>query len=83
MVIVRSDAQIDVFTLARNAGTSVDQIERFYAKRLPISPERAKNLQHEPTSSRVIEQYVIGETLGKVGGSDLVWLEPAWKKTDR
>jgi hypothetical protein len=44
MVIVRSDAQVDVFTLARNAGTSVDQIERFYTGRLPITREQARNL---------------------------------------
>jgi hypothetical protein len=31
--------------LAKNAGTSVEQIERFYAKHLPLSREMAKNLQ--------------------------------------
>jgi len=30
---------------AKNAGTSVNQIERFYAKRLPISKELMENLQ--------------------------------------
>ena len=30
---------------AKNAGTSVNQIERFYAKRLPISMELMENLQ--------------------------------------
>ena len=29
----------------KNAGTSVEQIERFYARNLPLSPELAKNLQ--------------------------------------
>jgi len=28
-----------------NAGTSVEQIERFYARHLPLSREMAKNLQ--------------------------------------
>ena len=30
---------------AKNAGTSVEQIERFYARNLPLSKEMAKNLQ--------------------------------------
>ena len=29
----------------QEAGTSVEQIERFYAKHLPLSREMAKNLQ--------------------------------------
>jgi hypothetical protein len=45
MPIIRSDGQVNVFMLARNPGTSVDQIERFYAGRLPISREMARNLQ--------------------------------------
>ena len=34
--------------VARNCGTSVDQIERFYAARLPLSKEMARNLQIDP-----------------------------------
>jgi hypothetical protein len=45
MRIVLSEGKVDIYTLAKNAGTSVDQIERFYTKHLPISPEMAKNLQ--------------------------------------
>jgi hypothetical protein len=30
---------------AKSAGTSVDQIERFYARNLPLSREMAINLQ--------------------------------------
>jgi len=48
MRIIKSDAQVNVLTLARNAGTSVDQIERFYAARLPLSKEMARNLQIDP-----------------------------------
>ena len=36
---------MNIFNLAKNAGTSVNQIERFYARNLPLSPELAKNLQ--------------------------------------
>ena len=45
MTIIRSHGQVNIYNLAKNAGTSVDQIERFYAKHLPLSREMAKNLQ--------------------------------------
>jgi hypothetical protein len=35
----------DIVNLAKNAGTSVEQIERFYARNLPLSAEMARNLQ--------------------------------------
>jgi hypothetical protein len=43
--IVNSHGKVNIFNLAKNAGTSVDQIEQFYAKHLPFSKEMAKNLQ--------------------------------------
>ena len=45
MRIILSHGKVNVFNLAKNAGTSVEQIERFYAKHLPLSSEMAKNLQ--------------------------------------
>ena len=39
------EGKVNIFNLAKNAGTSVEQIERFYAKHLPLSREMAKNLQ--------------------------------------
>jgi hypothetical protein len=45
MRIVNSHGQVNIFTLAKNAGTSVDQIERFYAKHLPMGKELWANLQ--------------------------------------
>jgi hypothetical protein len=45
MRIILSHDKVNIFNLAKNAGTSVEQIERFYAKRLPLSKEMAKNLQ--------------------------------------
>jgi hypothetical protein len=44
MRIILSEGQVNIFNLAKNAGTSVDQIERFYARNLPLSKEMAKNL---------------------------------------
>jgi hypothetical protein len=45
MRIVNSQGKVNIFTLAKNAGTSVEQIERFYARHLPMSPELWHNLQ--------------------------------------
>ena len=40
-----SHGKVDIFNLAKNAGTSVDQIERLYARDLPLPREMAINLQ--------------------------------------
>jgi hypothetical protein len=45
MRIILSKGRVNIFNLAKNAGTSVDQIERFYARNLPLSAELAMNLQ--------------------------------------
>jgi hypothetical protein len=45
MRIVNSQGKVNIFTLAKNAGTSVDQIERFYAKHLPMATDLWANLQ--------------------------------------
>jgi hypothetical protein len=45
MRIILSQGKVNIFNLAKNAGTSVDQIERFYARHLPLSREMAINLQ--------------------------------------
>jgi Phage integrase family len=45
MRIILSEGRVDIFNLAKNAGTSVGQIERFYARNLPLSSEMARNLQ--------------------------------------
>jgi hypothetical protein len=45
MRIILSKGQVNIFNLAKNAGTSVDQIERFYARNLPLSAELTMNLQ--------------------------------------
>jgi len=43
--IIKSEGQVNIYNLAKNAGTSVDQIERFYAHDMPLSPGLARNLQ--------------------------------------
>ena len=45
MRLVLSEGKVNIYSLAKNAGTSVSQIERFYAKNLPLSAELARNLQ--------------------------------------
>ncbi len=45
MRLVLSHGEVNIYNLAKNAGTSVEQIERFYARQLPLSREFAINLQ--------------------------------------
>jgi integrase len=45
MRLIKSEGEVNIFNLAKTAGTSVEQIERFYARHLPLSREMAKNLQ--------------------------------------
>lgn len=45
MRILLSGGKVNIFNLAKTAGTSVDQIERFYARNLPLNAEMARNLQ--------------------------------------
>lgn len=45
MRLVQSEGNVNIYNLAKNAGTSVSQIERFYASKLPPTAQMAKNLQ--------------------------------------
>lgn len=45
MRIILFHGKVHIFNPAINAGTSVEQIERLYARHLPLSHEMAKNLQ--------------------------------------
>ncbi len=40
-----SQGKVNIYWLATNAGTSVDQLERFYLKNMAMSPEQVRNLQ--------------------------------------
>lgn len=40
-----SKGKVNIYWLAKNAGTSVDQLERFYLKNMALSPEQVRNLQ--------------------------------------
>jgi len=40
-----SKGQVNLYTLAKNAGTSVDQLERFYLKKMAPTKELIENLQ--------------------------------------
>ena len=48
MRIILSEGQVNIFNLAKNAGTSADQIERFYARNLPLSKEKASAISLPP-----------------------------------
>ena len=41
IVAPRSGGKVNIFNLTKSAGTSLDQIERFYARNLPLSRETA------------------------------------------
>jgi site-specific recombinase XerD len=43
--LLHSKGQVNLLNLAKNARTSVSQIERFYASQLPMSKEMVENLQ--------------------------------------
>jgi hypothetical protein len=45
MRLTLSKGHVNIYSLAKNAGTSVNQIERFYARNLPLSAELVRNLQ--------------------------------------
>jgi hypothetical protein len=40
-----SQGKVNIYWLAKNAGTSVDQLERFYLKNMAMSSEQIRNLQ--------------------------------------
>ncbi len=40
-----SKGKVNIYWLAKNAGTSVEQLERFYLKNMELSPEQVENLQ--------------------------------------
>lgn len=40
-----SKGKVNIYWLAKNAGTSVDQLERFYLKNMGLSPQQVRNLQ--------------------------------------
>jgi hypothetical protein len=45
MRLTLSKYHVNIYSLAKNAETSVDQIERFNARNLPLSAEFVRNLQ--------------------------------------
>jgi hypothetical protein len=52
MRLVLSGGEVNIYSLAKNAGTSVEQIERFYARRLPLSGKMLENLQRYVATKR-------------------------------
>jgi hypothetical protein len=41
-----SHGKVNMYTLAKNAGTSVDQLERFYLNKMAPTKELIENLQY-------------------------------------
>jgi hypothetical protein len=49
--VTLSKGHVNIYRSAKNAATSVNQIERFYARNLPLSAELVRNLQSFGASS--------------------------------
>ena len=43
--LIKSKGKVNIFNLAKNAGTSVEQLERFYLKNIELNEELVRNLQ--------------------------------------
>ena len=43
--LVKSKGKVNIFNLAKNAGTSVEQLERFYLKNLEMNDDLVETLQ--------------------------------------
>ena len=43
--LVKPDGKVNIYWLAENAGTSVEQLERFYLKNLAPSAAKVRNIQ--------------------------------------
>ena len=43
--LTKSKGKVNIFNLAKNAGTSVEQLERFYLKNIEMNDELIENLQ--------------------------------------
>jgi hypothetical protein len=69
MRLVNSDGQVNIYNLAKNAGTSVEQIERFYAKNLPLTAELARNLQIFDQSRRASQDVTERDTQAADAGT--------------
>ena len=42
---IKSKGKVNIFNLAKNVGTSVEQLERFYLKNLEMNDDLIENLQ--------------------------------------
>lgn len=51
--LLQSEGKVNIYWLAQNAGTSVDQLERFYLKGLAPSAARVRNIQTTPDQGTV------------------------------
>jgi len=73
--IILSEGQVNIFNLAKNAGTSVDQIERFYARNLPLSKEMAITCRvsgvHKTRRQLIDDSAILDFLLAHVGWFDM------------
>jgi hypothetical protein len=87
-----SKGKVNIYSLAKNAGTSVDQIKRFYARNLPISEElgylgylewvRSKNSKLKPATMNHISS-AFSKVLKLARDRGVIDIVPALPRTAR
>jgi hypothetical protein len=60
--IIMPEGKINIFNLAKNAGTSVEQIERLYGRTFPLFAELAKKLHTLVTNLLFLIRALTAET---------------------
>ena len=80
MRIILSHGKVNIFHLAKNAGTGVEQIERFYARHLPLSREMAMNLQSFFSAVKLLLTNYHPERLVRLDPIDPVALLSRWNR---
>jgi len=66
-----SGGKVNIYMLAKNAGTSVEQLERFYLKQMPPTSEMIENLQIKGETSVISAQTYLRDHLPSVDEVDV------------
>ena len=59
--LAKSGGRVNIYSLAKNSGTSVEMLQKFYAKHMALTPDMIENLHYETES-----EYVQFADIGKV-----------------
>ena len=79
MQIISSHGRVNIFNLAKNAGTSVEQIEQFCATNLPLSETGEEPAEFSLPVKLLLTNYH-RERLVRLDPIDPVTLLPRWNR---